>query len=152
MPAKLSQQRQQIRWSIPLSVFSSMAKLVQEGKEVFLKRRTPRVEAAQASQNGGHQQAPLGLPHIVLAGSQLQPMLNQAKASALLDLVGYLCNEPCHHIFHHDRLQHETSLEFSHLNERAAAQSLDRLQHLSVWYGDAKHRQQRLESHRLAQD
>jgi len=35
MPAKLSQQRQQIRRSIPLSVVFPCAKLVEEGQEVF---------------------------------------------------------------------------------------------------------------------
>src|SRR5437899_3544804 len=121
MPAKLSQQRKQIRWSIPLSVVSPFALLDEQREQLLLQRGSQRVGAAQASQNGGHNEALLGLPHIFFAGSQFKTMLDQARASALLDLAGHLCNEPCRHIFQHDRLQREAPLSQALLNKRAAA-------------------------------
>ncbi len=121
MSAKRSQQRKEIRWSIPLSVVSPFALLGEQREQLLLYRGSQRVGAAQASQNGGHNEALLGLPHIFLAGSQFQTMLDQARASALLDLAGHLCNEPCRHIFHHDRLQREAPLSLAPLNKRTAA-------------------------------
>src|SRR6266849_10299895 len=152
MPAKLSQQRKEIRWSIPLSVVSPFALLDEQREQLLLYRGSQRVGVAKASQNGGHNEALLGLPHIFLAGSQFQTMLDQTRASALLDLTDHLRNEPCRHIFHHDRLQREAPLQLARLNERAAAQALDRFQHLSAPQGYAEYRQQLLQGHRLAQD
>jgi len=77
MPAKLSQQRQQIRRSIALSGVFPLAKSAEQCKEVFLEPGAQRVGVAQARQNGDEQEALLGLPYIFLAGSQFQPMFDQ---------------------------------------------------------------------------
>ena len=100
--AKLSQQHKEIRWSIPLSVVSPFALLDEQREQLLLYRGSQRVGVAKASQNGGHNEALLGLPDLFLGGGQLQTMLGQAKASALPDLADHLRNEPCRHIFHHD--------------------------------------------------
>src|SRR5437588_12308270 len=135
MPAKLSQQRKEIRRSIPLSVVSPFALLDEQHEQLLLERGSQRVGAAQASQNGGHKEALLGLPHIFLGGSQFQTMLDQARASALLNLAGHLRNEPCRHILHHDRLQREAPLSLAPLNERAAGQAMDRVTDKGTGHG-----------------
>ncbi len=128
------------------------AQPVQQREQLLLYRGSHRVGAAQVRQNGSHNEALLGLPHIFLGGSQFQTMLDQAREPALLDLAGHLRNEPCRHILHHDRLQREAPLSQAPLNERAAAQAIDRFQHLRSRQGCAEHRQQFLQAHRLAQD
>src|SRR5260221_11376002 len=121
MSAKLSKQRKEIRWSIGLGVVSPFAQPVQQREQLLLERGSQRVSVAQASQDGSHKEALLDLPHIVLGGRQFQTILDQARETALLKLAGHLRNEPCHHIFHHDRLQREAPLSQAPLNKRTAA-------------------------------
>jgi len=94
----------------------------------------------------------LDLPHVFLGSGQFQAILDQAREPTLLDLAGYLHDEPVGRIFQHHRLQREAPLSFSALDQRTAAQRLHGVQHLGTRERRDQHRQQILDAHRLAQD
>jgi len=125
VPTLQAQQRHQVRWSIALSIIRPFTQLSEQGEQVLLHFASPRVQTAQACQDGGYDEPLLRLPHVFTGSGLRKPMLDEAREPALLDLAGRLLNEqPCH-VFQHHRVQCKAARQLSPLDERAAAQTLD---------------------------
>ncbi len=152
MPALQEEQHQYVSRPVALRVICLCMQPGEQREQLLLQGISLRVGAVQARQNGGHDEALLGLPHVFTDGRQCQPMLDEARQPALLDLARRLRNELRCGILQHHRLQREAPPLVPTLNQRAAAQRLHRFQHLYPRQRRAQHREQLLDAHQLAQD
>src|SRR5437763_7264466 len=80
----------------------------------------PSVHTAQVREQGNDEEALLGLPYVFLGSGQFQAMVGQAREGALLDLAGYLGDEPLRRILQHRRLQRESPPALTTLHQRTA--------------------------------
>ena len=77
-------------------------------------------------QDGCHYEPLLGLPHVFLGSGLAEPMLKEAREPPLFDLAGRLLNEQFRYVLQHHRVQRKAAGQLSPLDERAAAETVNR--------------------------
>ena len=112
----------------------------------------PRLRALQTGQQGDHEQALLGLPHIVLDLGLREAMREEQREPALPDLLARRADQPASHVLQHHRLQGKAARALPALDETAPAQPIDGFQQLHARKRGHQRRVQLLQGHRLAQD
>ncbi len=92
------------------------------------------------------------LPHVFVGSGLREPILDEVREPPLLDLTGCLLNEQPRHVLQHNRLQLNAARPLAPLDERAAAQVVDRCQYLPLRQRHDEQGQQLLEAERLARN
>ncbi len=150
--ARRAQQRQQVGRRIPLNLVPLPPQRLQQRQQARLQGRGLWQRGAQAGQQRGHQQANLRLANELLAAGQLQPVIAQEIQAPALDLAGRCGDEARRGVVQHDRLQGEAALHLAALDQRAAAQRVQRLQDLRAGQRLDQHVGELGHGHRLAQN